>query len=109
MGLGGVMAGCLSASTHGRKEGDFVAGSQRRAPGGEFLVTRGDQRRPVGGELRVELAIAGKEIFDACAFGDVDAILRASYDLLEAAEEEYAYLHRAFPMILPCRERCGPL
>lgn len=37
--------GSALAAAHGRKEGDFVAGMERRVPGGEFLVAGSDEGR----------------------------------------------------------------
>ncbi len=46
-----IVKGCrhidASAAAHRRKKGDFVAGTERRIPGGEFLVARSDDRGAV--------------------------------------------------------------
>jgi hypothetical protein len=77
-----------SASADRGKEGDFVAGVERRAPSGEFAIVRGDQRGAEAGELGMASAIVGEELLDARAVGEVDRIFGAADNLCQAAEEE---------------------
>ena len=76
------------AAAHGREEGDFVAGTEGRVPGGEFLIAGGDERRAVFGELGIAGGIKSEELFDGGGVGEVNRILGAADEVLEAAEEE---------------------
>jgi len=76
-----------SATAYRRKKGDLIAGIERCAPGGEFLIPRSYQRAAVGGELRAASDEAGEEILDAGAGADFDRFFAAAGDFLEAAEE----------------------
>jgi hypothetical protein len=77
-----------SASADWRKEGDFVAGMERGAPVGEFLIARSNQRGAEAGELWMARAIVGEELLDARAVGKVGEIFGAADDFFKAAEKE---------------------
>jgi hypothetical protein len=53
-----------SAAAHGREKRDFVAGADRRIPGGEFLVARSDNRGAVFCELRMARGVESEELLD---------------------------------------------
>src|SRR5882762_6869300 len=53
-----------SAATHGREKRDFVAGTERRIPGGEFLVARSDNRGTVFCELGMARDIESEKLLD---------------------------------------------
>src|SRR5712664_2752315 len=76
------------AAAHGMKEGDFVAGAERRVPGGEFLVAGGDERRAVFCELGIPGGIKSEELFDGGGVCGVDRVLGLADEVLEAAEGE---------------------
>jgi hypothetical protein len=82
-----------STSADWGKKSDFIAGVQCRAPGGEFLIARSDQRGAEAGELGMARAVMGEELLDARTVGEVDGIFRAADDFFEAAEEENFNAH----------------
>jgi len=77
-----------SAAAHGRKEGDFVAGVERSVPGGEFLVTGGDERGAEFCELGMAGGEKGEELFDGGGVGGSDGFFGVAEDFFQAAEEE---------------------
>ncbi len=77
----------VSAAAHGRQKGDFVAGAQRRIPGGEFLVARSDYRGAILCQLRMARSVKSEELLDRCCVGGLDGILGVACELFEAAEE----------------------
>jgi hypothetical protein len=79
---------CGSASADWREKGNFVAGVERGAPGSEFLITRGDQRRAEAGELGMSSAVMGEELLDARAVGELDRVFGAADDIFETTEEK---------------------
>jgi hypothetical protein len=80
--------GSASAAAHGREEGDFVAGVERRVPSGEFLIAGGNKRGAEFGELRMARGVEDEELFDGGGVGGGDGFLGVAEDFLEAAEEE---------------------
>jgi hypothetical protein len=84
----GVVIVEASAAAHGGKESDFVAGMEKRVPGGKFLVVGGDERRTVFGELGIARGVESEELFDGGGVGRFDGILSVADDFLEAAEKE---------------------
>jgi hypothetical protein len=55
----------------------------------------------------MELAVAGEELFDARAGGQLDGVFRAPNDFPDPAEKENAYVHGVRGLILPCRAQGG--
>jgi len=90
--LGGVDIELASTAAYRRKKGDFVAGLQRRAPGGEFLIARGHQGAAVASELGPARNEGGEKLLDARTGSELDEFLRSAGYFLEAAEEENFYL-----------------
>jgi hypothetical protein len=85
--LGGVDIELASAAAYRRKKSDFVAGLQRSAPGGEFLVARGHQGGAVAGKLWAARNEGGEKLLDTRAGSEFDELFRSAGDILEAAEE----------------------
>jgi hypothetical protein len=81
-----------SAAAYRRKKGDFVAGIQRRAPSGKFLVARGYQGGAEAGQLRPARNEGGEQLLDARTGRQLDRFLRSACDFPEAAEEENLYV-----------------
>src|SRR5260370_8790507 len=110
--LGGVDIELASAAAYRWKKSDFVAGLQRGAPGGEFLIARGHQGAAVAGELRPARNEAGEKFLDARTGGEFDQFLRSTRDFLEAAEEQTLYLrgrrYAARGRILPYGAAAAP-
>ena len=77
-----------SAAADGRKEGNFVAGAQRRAPSDEFLVARGHHRGAIAREFRVVSGVLREKVFDGGTFGQVEGVVGATNNLLELAEKQ---------------------
>src|SRR5713226_1944519 len=90
--LVGVDIEFASAATYRRKKCDFVAGMQRRAPCGEFLIARSQQGAAVARQLRPARNEAGEKLLDARTGRQFDRFFRSAGDFLEAAEEENLYL-----------------
>lgn len=89
--LAGVDIELASATAYRWKKSDLVAGLQRRAPGGEFLIARGHQGAAVASELRPACNEGGKKLLDTRTGGELDEFLRSACNFLEAAEEENLY------------------
>jgi hypothetical protein len=89
VGVGWAGHAVYLAAAHGRQERDFVAGMERRAPSGKFLVARGDYGSAETRELGMAGGVASEESFDKRAFGEVDGVFGAADNFLEAAEEEH--------------------
>ena len=70
------------AAAHGGKEGNFVAGTEGRVPGGEFLITGGDKRRAVFCELGIAGGIQSEKLFDGGGVGGVDRVFGAPDEIL---------------------------
>ena len=90
--LVGVGIEVTSAATYWRKECDFVAGMQRRAPSGEFLIARGYQGGAESGQLRPARNEAGEKFLDTRTGRQFDRFLGSARNFPEAAEEENLYL-----------------
>ena len=90
--LAGVDIELASAAAYRRKKSDFVAGLQRRAPGGEFLIARGHQGAAEASELRSACNETGEELLDTRTGSQFDKFFRSASDFLEAAKEENFYL-----------------
>src|SRR4029077_16281811 len=90
--LVGVDIEVASAATYRRKKGDFVAGMQRRAPCGKFLIARGYQGAAEACQLRPARNEGGEKLLDTGAGRQLDRFLRSACNFLEAAEEENLYL-----------------
>src|SRR5258708_39345211 len=80
-----------SAAAYRRKKGNFVAGLQRRAPGGEFLIARDHQGAAEASELRPACNEAGEKVLDTRTGSQLDKFFRSAGDLLEVAKEENLY------------------
>src|SRR5260370_30962147 len=83
--LGGVDIELASAAAYRWKKSDFVAGLQRGAPGGEFLIARGHQGAAVAGELRPARNEAAEKFLHPRTGTEVDALLHSTRDFLDAA------------------------
>jgi hypothetical protein len=81
-----------SAATYRRKKGDFVAGMQRRAPSGEFLIARGYQGGAEAGQLRAARNEGGEKLLDTRTGRQFDRFLGSACNFPEAAEEENLYV-----------------
>lgn len=77
-----------SATAHGREKGDFVAGMERRIPGGEFLVTRSDNRGTVFCEVGMARGIEGEKLLDRRGVCELDGIFGKAGEFLETAEKQ---------------------
>jgi len=77
-----------SATAYGREKRDFVAGTERRIPGREFLVARSDDRRAVFCELGMARGIESEKLLDRGGVCKLDGMLGMAGEFLEAAEEE---------------------
>ena len=78
----------MSAAAYRRKKSDFVAGIERRAPCGEFLISRGYDRAAIGCKLRLARDEGAEKILDARPGCEFDKLLRSAGDLFESAEKE---------------------
>jgi len=76
------------AAAHGREEGDLVAGVERRVPGGEFLIARGDYGRAVFGEFGNLTCVGVEELFNGGVGWEIDAVFREAGEIFEASKEE---------------------
>jgi hypothetical protein len=83
-----------SATAHGREKRDFVAGAERRIPRGEFLVARGDHRGAVFCELGMARGVESEKLLDRRGVYELDGIVGAAGEFLEAAEKEDADANR---------------
>jgi hypothetical protein len=83
-----------SATAHGREEGDFVAGTKRGIPGGEFLVARSDHRGAVFCEFGVPRRIESEKLLDRRGVGELDGILGVAGEFFEAAEKQDFHANR---------------
>src|SRR5579864_1581356 len=90
--LVGVDIEVASAATYRRKKGDFVAGMQRRAPWGKFLIARGYQGGAEASELGPARNEAGEKLLDARTRRQLDRFFGSACNFLEAAEEENLYV-----------------
>ena len=85
--------GGLLAAADRRKERDFVAIRERRAPAGVFLVHGCGDRRAKIRQLGEAAAVALEEIFDARAIGEIGLFLRYAGDFLQLPEKEDSHTH----------------
>jgi hypothetical protein len=65
---------------------------KRGGPGGKFLVSGGDQRAAIVGEVGIGDTIGGKELFDGGAFVESGRVFRLADDFFQAAEKEDLYV-----------------
>ena len=77
-----------SAAAHGREKRDFVAGAERRIPGGEFLVARSDNRGAVFCELGMPRGVESEELLDRRGICELHGMLGMAGEFLKAAEKE---------------------
>jgi hypothetical protein len=77
-----------SAATYGREKRDFVAGEERRIPGGEFLVARSDHRGAVFCELGMARGVESEKLLDGRGVGELGGVFGMAGEFLEAAEKE---------------------
>jgi hypothetical protein len=82
------------AAAHGREKGDFVAGTERRIPGGEFLIARSDHRGAVFHELGMARRVESEKLLDRGGVGELSGVLGVAGELLEAAEKQDLYANR---------------
>src|SRR5260370_19588596 len=85
--LGGVDIELASAAAYRWKKSDFVAGLQRGAPGGEFLIARGHQGAAVAGELRPARNEAGEKFLDGRTGSEFHQFLPSTTHFRAAAEQ----------------------
>jgi len=77
-----------SAAAHGWEKRDFVAGAERRIPGGKFLVARSDNGRAVFCELGMARGTESEKLLDRRGVCELDGMLGMACEFLEAAEKE---------------------
>ena len=94
--LGGMAIELASAAAYRREKSDFIAGIERRAPSGEFLVAGCDQRGTVAAEFRATRDKLREEVFDARTDCELHTFLRTASNFFEAAEEKGRYADRRF-------------
>jgi len=92
--LGEGRHGDASAAAYRREKGDFVAGTERRIPGGKFLVARSDNRGAVFCKLGMTRGIEGKKLLDGRGIGELEGILGMAGEFLEAAEKQDLHANR---------------
>ena len=83
--------GDASAATHGREKCDFIAGMERRIPGGEFLVAGSDERGTEFGEIGMACDALREELLDRRGISQLDIFLRATNNFFQPAKEEHFY------------------
>ena len=76
------------AAAHGREEGDFVAGVQRRVPGGEFLIAGSDYGGAIFREFGNSVDVGSEELLDGRVGGEIDAVFTEAHEIFEASKEE---------------------
>lgn len=76
------------ATAYGRKEGNFVAGTERGIPGGKFLVARGNDRGTELCEFGIFCGVEGEELLDGGGVGEIEGLFRVTGKIFETAEEE---------------------
>src|SRR5437016_908226 len=77
-----------SAAAYGREKRDFVAGTERRIPCGEFLVARSDSRGAVFCELGMTRGVESEKLLERRGVCELDGVLGMAGEFLEAAEKE---------------------
>jgi hypothetical protein len=83
-----------SAAAHGREKGDFVAGAERRIPGGELLIARSDHRGAVFCKIRNPRRVDSEELLNRHCVCELDGIFGMAGEFLKAAEKQDFHANR---------------